>query len=185
VRGFDRCPQRSICFLDGLRAILPLVSGNDFPELREALTAEREALQHLREARERVGDLVSRVVADGAPYHAVARVSLRLRLGRAPTLAERDREAQRLRQLRRRTVTRGHGKAAPVPLTGDHRGVLSPKEAKTMVERLIRRRVVEEEFEIDDDEKNERECDDPKAASEEEADDVVEDEDEEDEDTED
>src|SRR6185312_12602864 len=136
------------------------------------LEGERRATKQARAARHHADALIDQAVADGVSYDQIARVTLRVRLGRAPTVKERQREIDNLRHRRRRAMTRGHGNVARPGLKTARPAVRSPAEVKAMTERLIRRKTVEEEFiteepdEDKDDEQDDDECaDDTKAAA--------------------
>jgi hypothetical protein len=119
------------------------------PELRAAFDEERRALEALRAARRRLVDLIARADADGVPYDALARVAIRCRTGRAATVAERRREAARLRQLRRRA----NGRHAIPTVAGIDRGVNelpSKTKKEATMPRLVSRKITEEKFEADD-----------------------------------
>jgi hypothetical protein len=126
-------------------------------DLQAALEAEREVAERLREVRRQVADAVAANVAAGVPYHQLARLTLKARIGRSPTIAERKREAGRLRQLmfRRRVIgCNGDQFAGPGALAD----MLSPSQLEgdstTMINanpRLISRKVIEETFALDDD----------------------------------
>jgi len=155
-------------------------------ELRAAVEAERTAESRARAARHHVDLLIAQTLSSGATYDHIARVTLRVRLGRAPTVKERQREIDNLRHRRRRAMTRGHGNVARPGLKTARPAVRSPAEVKAMTERLIRRKTVEEEFiteEPDEDkdaEQDDDECaDDTKAAAAGDEDDDEEEEDEE------
>jgi hypothetical protein len=103
-------------------------------------------------ARAHLGALIDRAVATGLPYGDIARVALRLRLGRAPTVDERLREMDRLRQRRRRAVTAGHANRGALSRPRMASPVGSSQEV-SMSERLVKRTTVEEFFEDEPDEK--------------------------------
>ena len=148
--------------------------------LRIALEGERRAATQARAARRHVDALIARAIAAGVPYDRIARIALKLCLGRTPNAEERQREAVRLRQRRRRAVTRGHGKVADQGLKTNRSVVGSSQEVTKMSERLIRRKIVEEEF-LTDETHGDLNCEDGKdaAAAETDADEEGEEEDEE------
>jgi len=114
--------------------------------LQAALQAEREAAFRLREVRDRVAMTVAALVDSGMSYDRLACLTIRARTGEAPTLRERKREADRLRQIaHRQRVTGSHDigsrKLAKAPAS---RAQLLGKEIEKM-QRLIRRTVTTEE----------------------------------------
>ena len=115
-------------------------------DLQIALEGERRAAAQVRAARRHTDVLIDRAHAAGVPYSKLARVALRMRLGRASTADERQREADRLRQRRRRAVTGCHGNPTSQGLTTSRARVGSSQEATKMSQRLIRRKTTEEEF---------------------------------------
>lgn len=138
-------------------------------DLRIALEGERRAAAQVRAARRHADALLDSALAAGIPYAKLARVALKMRLGRAPTAEERQREIDRLRQRRRRAMTGCHVNVAGVGLKTGRSSVGSTSEVKHMSERLIRRKTVEEEFitgEPDDEKDDDLDCaDDKKAAA--------------------
>lgn len=114
--------------------------------LRVALEAEIRAAKQLRRARANLGVLINEAVASGVPYGDIARVTLRLRLGKAPTVQERLREMQRLRQRRRRAVTGRHVNVHPSATQESMGPVRSSAEVRAMTEKLVKRVTTIEEF---------------------------------------
>jgi hypothetical protein len=111
-------------------------------ELQEALRAEGEAAGRLRELRRRVASVIARAVAAGVPYDLLAITTLRARLGRAPTIPERIREAHRLRKRSSRfLVTDGHANHLGQGLGSDPPGVACSerKEAQNMATKLVKK----------------------------------------------
>jgi hypothetical protein len=136
-------------------------------DLRAALEAELEASKGLKGARARLYTLVDQAVAAGTSYDTIARLALRVRMGRSPTTNERFREVQRLRQRRRRSVTACHGNLPPTMLTTRESLVGSGQEVSAMPSKLIKRTTTTEEFLEDEDPKD---CDDEKEEVEEDED---------------
>jgi hypothetical protein len=130
-------------------------------DLRIALEGERRATAQVCAARCHTDALIDRAHAAGIPYAKLARITLKMRLGRAPTAEERQREADRLRQRRRRAVTGCHGKVTRSGMKAPRAAVGSSPEVKAMSERLIRRKVVEEEF-LTDEKHGDLNCEDGK-----------------------
>jgi hypothetical protein len=152
---------------------------DDITDLRRALRAQHAADVRRNQARERAEGLIALAVAKGVPYDEIARIALRARLGRAPTLDERLIEVDRLRQCRRRFVTSRHGSRAGVGLKTTSTRVGSPVEDTHMGEQLIKRTVIEEYRNVED--ADDPECADTAAAAADEDEDEAEDEDEDDE----
>jgi len=78
----------------------------------------------------------------GVPYDLLAITTLRARLGRAPTLPERIREAHRLRKRSSRfLVTEGHANHLGQGLRSDPPGVACSerKEAQNMATKLVKK----------------------------------------------
>ncbi len=135
-------------------------------KLAAAEQAESTARAELRRRGADVAKLIADAKSLGIPTDRLAQHLLRHRLGRAGTLAERQREAERLRKRRRR------GTAGPAEdaLTAQNEllslpgRVGSPKEGKTMPEHLIRRKTVttetEEEFGQPDEDRADDDADD-------------------------
>ena len=141
-------------------------------DLRIALEGERRATTQVRAARHHVDALIARAVAAGVPYDHLACAALKLRLGRAPNARERQREADRLRQRRRRAVTGRHGNREGVGLEGESAGVGSKSEVSDMT-RLTKRTTTTttEEFGVEDEGNEKLDCaDEAEAANEEEED---------------
>jgi hypothetical protein len=153
----------------------------DIDDLRIAVQGELRASTHVRAARHHTDKVIAELRSAGMTYDEIARVTLTTRLGRAPRADERQREADRLRQRRRRAVTGGHVNVAAPRLKTNRSGVGSTSEVKHMSERLIRRKTVEEEFISEEPDEKDDDCaDDTKAAAAgDEDDDEAEDEDEE------
>jgi hypothetical protein len=149
-------------------------------DLRIALEGERRAAAHVRAARRHADALLDSALVAGIPYATLARVALKMRLGRAPTAQERQREIDRLRQRRRRGMTGCHGKLAAGALNRHSDGLGSSVKEDPM-SRLIRKTTTVEEFDADDG-KPEAECADEAEAAAEEDEDEEEEEEEEDED---
>ena len=110
-------------------------------ELQAALLQENAAVGHLRDLGRSVAEIIARAVSAGIPYDTVARLALRVRLGRAPTIGERLREADRLRKRRsRHLVTAGHV-GQPAPGIGfASAGVASVEEATIMADKKMIKR---------------------------------------------
>ena len=122
--------------LDGLQA-----------EIAVAHQREAQAVGRVREMRRRVAEIIGRAVSAGIPYDVIARVVLRARLGRAPTIDERLREADRLRQRRsRHRVTEGHAGRQPPRLGSVSPGVLCSSEVTNMAQKLVKKTTTIEEF---------------------------------------
>jgi hypothetical protein len=136
-----------------------------FDHLIAALRAEREAAVRLEEARARVLASLSDSVKAGAQFVSVARVTYKFRVGRSPSVQERLREARRLRKQYERETRRLTNRTAVTFVSERSRVGSSGEEVTHMAERLIRRKVVEEEFELDD-EKKEPDCDEQASAAE-------------------
>ena len=132
--------------------------------LRIALEGERRATTQARAARRHTDALIARAIAAGVPYDRIARIALKLCLGRTPNAEERQREAVRLRQRHRRAVTGRHGKVADQGMKPARSAVGSSLEVKHMAERLIRRMTVEEEF-LTDEKHGDLNCDEGKDAA--------------------
>lgn len=134
-------------------------------DLRIALEGERRAAAQADAARRHTDALIADAVAAGIPYSKVARLALKLRLGRAPTADERQREADRLRQRRRRAVTGRHGNVADPRLKTTLANVgLSGKEIP--MTRLVKRvTTTTEEFGVDEEKDDDLCADDTKAAA--------------------
>jgi hypothetical protein len=158
-----------------------MIRDQSFEDLIAALRAEREATVRLEEARSRVLASLSDSVKAGAQFVSVARVTYKFRVGRSPSVRERLREARRLRKRHERETRRLANRTAVTFVSERSRVGSSGEEVTHMAERLIRRKVVEEEFELDN-EKKEPDCDEKASAAEEdEEEDLDEDEEEEDE----
>jgi hypothetical protein len=138
------------CFPTAERATLVFTVDASITDLHAALEAERDAARQLRRARAHLGALIDRAVATGVPYGDIARVAVRLRLGRAPTVEERLREMDRLRQRRRRAVTDRHENLAR-PSRPRTRLPVGSSQEEPMSERLIKRTTIEEFFEEEPD----------------------------------
>jgi hypothetical protein len=151
-------------------------------DLRIAFEGERRATKQARAARHHTDALIARARAAGVPYTKIAHIILKMRLGRAPSAKERQNEADTLRQRRRRAVTGRHEDVIHAGLKTARTAVSSSVEVKPMSERLIRRKIVEEEF-LTDEKHGDLNCEDGKdaAPAETDADDDEEKEDEEDE----
>lgn len=115
-------------------------------DLRIALEGERRATAQVRAARQHTDVLIDRAHAAGIPYSKLARIALKMRLGRTATAEERQREADWLRQRRRRAVTGRHGNITAQGLKTTRSRVGSSQEVTKMSQRLIRRKTTEEEF---------------------------------------
>ncbi len=128
----------------------PATPTQDLTDLRAAFEAERGAVERLHQTRDHVADAVIQALSQGVTYDRLACISLRARTGRPPTLEDRKREAQRLRQYRRRRVTSRHGNDVPATATTiqerDHELRFSPKEKAHMNDTLIKRTTTTEEF---------------------------------------
>ncbi|HVV53268.1 MAG TPA: hypothetical protein VHO06_26655 [Polyangia bacterium] len=142
-------------------------------KLAAAERAESTARAVLRDRSADVANLITEAKSRGIPTDRLAQHLLRHHLGRAPTLAERQREVERLRKRRRRGTT-GPAKDGISPkneLRRDTCRVQSSKEGNTMPEHLIRRKTVttEEEFAVENDEDEQEEeeiaCDADKEAA--------------------
>ena len=123
-------------------ALLPATSN-----LQADVQAEREAVVCLRDVRTRLAKTVAALVAGGLSYDRLACLTIRARTGQAPTLRERKREADRLRQMvHRQHVTGSHDygfrKLAKAPAS---RAQLLGKENEDM-QRLIKRTTTTETF---------------------------------------
>lgn len=145
------CPAvHRACIDASERANLSRRVDDSLKELSAALEAEREAAKQLRRARAHLGALIDQAVASGVQYGVIAREALRLRLGHAPTVHERLREMQRLRQRRRRAVTGGHANLKRATTSKAHPPVGSTEEVRAMNEKLVKRITTVEEFVNDD-----------------------------------
>jgi hypothetical protein len=148
--------------------------------LRDALAAERDALDGVEQAKDMIRDALVSALKSGASYDDIAKVTLRCRLDRAPKIDERLREIERLKKRRRRRgktcppVSVGSGSQLSAPSVG------SPSKENTM-SRLIKRTVTEE-YVRDDGKDDEKVCadDEPAAAAEDEGEDEEDEEDEDD-----
>lgn len=123
--------------------------------LQAALQAEREAASRLREVRDRVAMTVATLADSGMSYDRLACLTIRARTGEAPTLCQRKREADRLRQIvHRQHVTGSHDngfrKLAKAPAS---RAQLLGKEIEKM-QRLIKRTTTTETFLTDGNERH-------------------------------
>ena len=117
--------------------------------LKAELQAEREAMVRLREVRDRVAMTVARLADSGMSYDRLACLTIRARTGHAPTLRERKREADRLRQIaHRQRVTGSHDiDSSEFEVTPSIQASSDGKELP--MERLIKRRTIEETFTTD------------------------------------
>jgi hypothetical protein len=134
-------------------------------DLRIALEGERRAAAQVSAARRHADALLDKALVAGIPYAKLARVALKMRLGRAPTAQERQREIDRLRQRRRRAMTGGHVNVADPRLKTTLANVgLSGKEIP--MTRLVKRiTTTTEEFGVDDEKDDDLCADDTKAAA--------------------
>jgi hypothetical protein len=148
-----------------------------FADLRIALEGERRSAAQAHAARRHTDALINRGLAAGIPYAKLARVALKMRLGRAPTAQERQREIDRLRQRRRRAMTACHGKLAARALNR-HSGGVGSSEKEDPMSRLIRKTTTVEEFDADDGKPEAGCADEMEAAAEEEEEEDEEEEDE-------
>jgi hypothetical protein len=67
-------------------------------DLRIAVEGERRAAAQMRAARRHADALLDGALTAGLPYAKIARIALKMRLGRLPTADERQRETDRLRR---------------------------------------------------------------------------------------
>ena len=102
--------------------------------LQAVLHAEREAASRLREVRDRVAMTVATLADGGMSYDRLACLTIRARTGEAPSLCQRKREADRLRQIvHRQHVTGspdiGFRKLAKAPVARPGSGTGIPSNA--------------------------------------------------------
>lgn len=116
-------------------------------QLGAAVRRENQAVGRVREMRRRTAEIVARAGAAGVPYDVIARAALWARLGRAPTIGERLREADRLRKRRsRHRVTDSHA-GQPAPGIGSPpSGVPCSSEVMNMGQKLVKKTTTIEEF---------------------------------------
>jgi hypothetical protein len=123
----------------------------ELAEILSALEADSCAQRASVKARARLAEVIAKALANGMQYDLVARLAVRSRTGRAPTLAERRREIDRLRHLRHRhRMTERHGQVAQAGIAPASASVSSMGKERDMSNQdppLLRRRVVEEIFE--------------------------------------
>jgi hypothetical protein len=116
--------------------------------LSAAVAAEKDSLAALKAAREQYADALVRCRLSGLPWDQIARNAVTAAKGKvALTVAERRREAARLRKLRER-VTRRH--AFPRPAASAQRGadLSCGQGGAVMAEKLVRKitTITEETF---------------------------------------
>ena len=124
-------------------------------DLAEARRAERVAVSLLAEVRDELATIVINAKVKGVGYDRMSQATLRAVRSPTVTLAEREREAVRLRKLvHRYRVTSRHGFPSAAHGTAAGSGSPSMNEGEiTMAQKLISRKTIEEHFvETDEDE---------------------------------
>jgi hypothetical protein len=125
--------------------------------LRDALAAERDAVDGVQRARAATREALVAALRGGASYNEVARVTGTCRLGRAPRPDERVREIERLKKCR------NSGNRVPHVSTGAASNAANPAVGSASevsdMSRLIKR-VVTEEYGpgSDDEDRDEKNC---------------------------
>lgn len=145
-----RVPVVVLAHLSSTREAL-LVPGPapDVTEIHNATLQERDALDHLNAARANLALAIEVARRAGASYDDLARTAVRARIGRAPTVAERRTEAQRLRQLHCRAIRRHANRPASPSRACAHEG--HSAQEVSMPSLIKRTTTTVEEFEAGDD----------------------------------
>ena len=119
-------------------------------DLAEARRAEHAAAASLAQARRELAAIVPQARAAGVGYDRMAQVSLRAVHGQTIALANREREAARLRKLvQRRRVDRGHDFRSRKIEDAPPSEARSDGKDNITMEKLIKRTTIEETFATD------------------------------------